>query len=120
MKKQHSATNLQEKEVDGMKKIICIGREYGSGGREIGKRLAAILDSAYLDKELLSLAAQKSGISEKAFEKRRGVFGRNTNGTHYGAEILVCDTLQEYEAAAGICLCQHGAKGAIRARVRRA
>ena len=35
-------------------------------------------------------------------------------------EILVCDTLQEYEAAAGIRLCEHGAKGSIRARVRRA
>ncbi|MGN0625900.1 MAG: AAA family ATPase [Oscillospiraceae bacterium] len=49
--------------------VVTINRQFGSGGREIGKRLAAILDIAYLDKELLSLAAQKSGISEKAFEK---------------------------------------------------
>ncbi len=49
--------------------VVTINRQFGSGGREIGKRLAKTLDIAYLDKELLSLAAQKSGISEKAFEK---------------------------------------------------
>ena len=48
--------------------MVTINRQFGSGGREIGKRLAKTLDIAYLDKELLSLAAQKSGISEKAFE----------------------------------------------------
>ena len=48
--------------------VVTINRQFGSGGREIGKRLAKTLDIAYLDKELLSLAAQKSGISEKAFE----------------------------------------------------
>ena len=45
--------------------VVTINRQFGSGGREIGKRLAKTLDIAYLDKELLSLAAQKSGISEK-------------------------------------------------------
>lgn len=48
--------------------VVTINRQFGSGGREIGKRLAKTLDIAYLDKELLFLAAQKSGISEKAFE----------------------------------------------------
>ena len=33
--------------------VVTINRQFGSGGREIGKRLAAILDIAYLDKELL-------------------------------------------------------------------
>ena len=49
--------------------VVTINRQFGSGGREIGKRLAKMLDIAYLDKELLSLAAQKSGISEKAGKK---------------------------------------------------
>lgn len=36
-----------------MKKIICIGREYGSGGREIGEKLAAALGVPYYDKLLI-------------------------------------------------------------------
>jgi len=43
--------------------IITIGREYGSGGREIGKALAQKLGIAFYDKEIISLAAEKSGLS---------------------------------------------------------
>ena len=43
--------------------VVTMNRQFGSGGREIGKRLAKILDATYLDKELLSLAAKESGIS---------------------------------------------------------
>ena len=40
--------------------IITIGREYGSGGREIGELVAK-----YYDKKLITLAAQKSGLSDE-------------------------------------------------------
>ena len=50
-----------------MKTIIAIGREYGSGGREIGERLAKEFNIPFYDKELLSEAARESGISEEAF-----------------------------------------------------
>lgn len=50
------------------KQIITIGRELGSGGREIGKRLAKELNMPYYDKELLAEAAKKSGYSEAVFE----------------------------------------------------
>ncbi len=50
------------------KQIITIGRELGSGGREIGRRLAKELDMPYYDKELLVEAAKKSGYSEAVFE----------------------------------------------------
>ena len=43
--------------------IITIGREYGSGGREIGKLLAEKLGVSFYDKEIISLAAEKSGLS---------------------------------------------------------
>lgn len=33
--------------------VICIGRQYGSGGREIGERLARKLDISYYDKLLI-------------------------------------------------------------------
>ena len=45
--------------------IITIGREYGSGGREIGHALAKRLGIAYYDKEISSLAAKKSGLSDE-------------------------------------------------------
>lgn len=44
--------------------IITIGRQNGSGGREIGKKLADLLGFAFYDKELIQLTAQKSGIHE--------------------------------------------------------
>ena len=47
--------------------VITIGREYGSGGRLIGKKLADELGFAFLDKELITMAAQKSGMSPQLF-----------------------------------------------------
>ncbi|MBQ2990536.1 MAG: cytidylate kinase-like family protein [Clostridia bacterium] len=48
--------------------IITIGREYGSGGRQIGKALAERLGISYYDKEIITLAAQKSGLSHEFIE----------------------------------------------------
>ena len=45
--------------------IITIGREYGSGGRQIGKALAARLGISFYDKEIITLAAKKSGLAEE-------------------------------------------------------
>lgn len=49
--------------------VITIGREYGSKGREIGEKLAAALGINYYDKNLINLAAERSGIKEKVLEK---------------------------------------------------
>ena len=48
--------------------IITIGRQFGSGGHEIGKKLAADLNYQLFDKELLKMQAQHSGIAEKVLE----------------------------------------------------
>ncbi len=48
---------------------ITIGRQFCSGGREVGRKLADKLDIKFYDKELLSLAAKESGFTEKIFEK---------------------------------------------------
>ena len=45
--------------------IITIGREYGSGGREIGQAIAKALGIAFYDKQIISLAAKKSGLSDE-------------------------------------------------------
>lgn len=49
--------------------IITIGRQFGSGGREVGQKLSKALGIAYYDKELISLAARESGLSEEVFER---------------------------------------------------
>lgn len=49
--------------------IITIGRQLGSGGREIGQKLAALMGFAFYDKELIRLASKKSGVKEEFFEK---------------------------------------------------
>ena len=38
--------------------IITIGREFGSGGRELGKLIAEILGYDYYDKEIISLMSE--------------------------------------------------------------
>ena len=48
-----------------MKKIITIGRQFGSGGREVRQKVAQALHIAYYDKELLAVAAKKSGLSSQ-------------------------------------------------------
>lgn len=50
-------------------KVVTIGREYGSGGRVIGKLLAERLNIPFYDKEVLTRAAKESGIWEDLFEK---------------------------------------------------
>lgn len=50
--------------------IISIGRQFGSGGRVIGKALSEKLGIDYYDKELLLLAAKESGIASEFFEQK--------------------------------------------------
>lgn len=44
---------------------ITIGRQFGSGGRETGKKVAQALGIPYYDKELLAVAAKESGLSHQ-------------------------------------------------------
>ncbi len=46
------------------KLIITIGREFGSGGREIARKVAELLGVKMYDKELIALIAKNSGMSE--------------------------------------------------------
>jgi cytidylate kinase len=49
--------------------VFSIGRQFGSGGGEIGRMLANELSIPYYDKELLAIAAQESGLCPEVFEK---------------------------------------------------
>lgn len=48
-----------------MNRIITIGREFGSGGRELGRRLSEELGFAYYDQEIISEIAQRTEMSEQ-------------------------------------------------------
>ena len=47
--------------------VITIARQYGSGGRTVGKMLSEKLGVHYYDKELMKLASEDSGINEALF-----------------------------------------------------
>ncbi len=49
-------------------RILTISREFGSGGRELGKRLADLTGFDYYDSEILSAVAQNSGMDEHYVE----------------------------------------------------
>lgn len=48
--------------------IITIGRQFGSGGKEIGEKVAQRLGYAFYDKEILTMAAEESGFSVAAMQ----------------------------------------------------
>lgn len=48
--------------------IITISREFGSGGREVGKRIADILGYAYYDREIITAIAEKHDFNENYVE----------------------------------------------------
>ena len=49
----------------GWDMVITLGREFGSGGRELGRRLADHLQIAYYDKEILSEIAKRTQLTEE-------------------------------------------------------
>lgn len=64
--------------------VITIGRQYGSGGREIGRRVAAQLGCAFYDNELITLAAERAGIHPDIAAKAEE---RPTSGLLYSTPI---------------------------------
>lgn len=75
-------------------KIITIGREFGSGGRELAKRLAKELDFKYYDKEIISEIAKSTDLDEdyvnKVFEK-----GLTSYPLHFGTSFAGLSLLNQ-------------------------
>ena len=69
-----------------MKTVITIGRQFGSGGREIGEKLSKAYGISYYDRELLTRAAKESGFCEEILQNHDE---RPTNSFLYN---LVIDT----------------------------
>lgn len=53
--------------MEGKKLIVTIGRQYGSGGSEVGKKLAEALGVHCYDKDILRMNCTESGIKESYF-----------------------------------------------------
>ena len=105
------------------KLIITIARQYGSGGREIGERVAKMLDIPIYDRELITDAASKGNLNENVLKTADEsaassllytlAMGSNVLGTtmHFGYKmplndklfILQSETIKEY-AAGGSCV----------------
>lgn len=91
--------------------IISIGRQFGAGGRGVGKLLAQKLGIEYFDKELITLAAQEFGFDsellEKADEKSSPISGNILQwiesiipGEFFTKNYLSSDTLFEIQSNA--------------------
>lgn len=62
-------TYNQVSNYNGPKVVVTISREYGSGGRYVGKILANKINLPFYDKELISLTAKESGFSKSYVSK---------------------------------------------------
>lgn len=60
--------------------VVTIGRQFGSGGRELGRKLSKRLGFKYYDKELLSEAARQAGVDEYFFKLNDERFPPFLNG----------------------------------------
>ena len=103
--------------------VVTIARQYGSGGREIGERVAELLGIPLYDKELIKDAAAKGNLSEEVIKHADETatnsllytlaMGSNTLGTtmHFGYKmplndklfILQSEVIREY-AKEGSCV----------------
>ena len=71
--------------------VITIAREYGSGGRYVGELLAKELKVKFYDKELIRLASNKSGLSEKYISDNEQI--KNSYNLYYNNddEIFIAE-----------------------------
>lgn len=96
--------------MDEKRLIVTIGRQYGSGGSEIGKRLAQMLDIHCYDKNILRMNSSESGIKESYFhlaDERAGnkllykiVSGLvpEQGAPSFGADLVSADNLFRFQS----------------------
>ena len=59
---------------------LTLGRQFGSGGRKIARKVADMLGIEFYDKNLIAIAAKESGLSENLFD---GIDEKPTNSLLY-------------------------------------
>ena len=97
--------------MEDKKLIITIGRQYGSGGREVGKKLAKELNVDFYDKNILRMDSDESGIKESYFhlnDERAGnkllyrIISSLTpekTAPSYGSDLVSADNLFRFQSA---------------------
>ena len=83
-----------------MNKIITLGREFGSGGRELGRRAARELGFDYYDKEILSEIAKHTSLSEEYVQQVVENQPRQLYPITVGHSFLYVDTQPVQQASA--------------------
>lgn len=97
--------------MEGKNRIITIGRQYGSGGAEVGKKLGKRLGLDVYDKEILKMTSDESGIRESYFhlaDERAGnrllykivqsMIPENTSPS-LGADLVSADNLFRFQSS---------------------
>ncbi|PNV61058.1 cytidylate kinase-like family protein [Clostridium sp. chh4-2] len=97
--------------MEDKKLIITIGRQYGSGGREVGKKLAKELNVNFYDKNILRMDSDESGIKESYFhlnDERAGnkllyrivsSLTPEKSEPSYGSDLVSSDNLFRFQSA---------------------
>ena len=91
----------QKADYQGPKIVVTISREYGSGGRYVGKLLADRMHLPFYDKELISLAAKESGLSSTYIIKNDEIMASskykdNNDDRLFVAEVKVIKDLAKH------------------------
>ena len=68
--------------------VITISREYGSGGRDIGKLVAEKLDIPYYDQEITEIAAKKSGLNNEVLRENDEIATTSIFGNFMESQII--------------------------------
>lgn len=82
-------TVVQQVAAENNHTVITISREYGSGGHEIGRRIAEDLGIKFYDRDLIRLVANVSGMSEKKVSEKE---------QQMSSSLLYQMIMQDYEA----------------------
>ena len=91
----------QKADYQGSKIVVTISREYGSGGRYVGKLLADRMHLPFYDKELIRLAAKESGLSSAYIIKNDEIMASskykdNNDDRLFVAEVKVIKDLAKH------------------------
>ena len=106
----YTETHEEKLTYTGHHIVITIAREYGSGGRFVGKLVAEKLGIPFYDKEIISLSAKKSGLSEDYVEmidqnKKSANYLNNNDDRLFVAEKKVIEGLAKKESCVIVGRC---------------
>ncbi len=78
-----------------MNRVVAISREFGSGGRTIGKKVAGKLDIPCYDYEIITEIAKKSGLAEEYIRERGEYTASSGFGSLFGGRDYNGHSLQD-------------------------